>query len=84
MALTFSEDDSRRMQALQADLTTVLARANDQHLEAAVAAFALLRCARVLIDKYPAETRQALLEVVVAFLRRDDVQERPSLLVNVM
>lgn len=82
MAPTFSENDFRRMAALQADLTTVLNRANDQHLEAAVAAFALLRCARILLDKYPSESRQALLEVVVAFLRHDQVIEEHPLLVT--
>lgn len=69
----FKPGDTERMAALEKELTRVLLRANQQKLEAAVAAFACIRCARALLDQYPSETHGALLQVVIAFLRHDDV-----------
>lgn len=66
-------EDSARMLTLQKDLAVVLRRANDQKLEAAVAAFALIRLARELLDKYPPKTRLALAEVCSMFLERRKV-----------
>jgi len=80
MPLTFSDEDGRKMRALQAQLTAILMRANDQHLEAAVAVFALIRCARILLDKYPPTARAALLDVVTAFLAHADVEEKSLIL----
>jgi hypothetical protein len=65
MALPFKPEDFRRMAELQGALTEVLARANDQKLEAAIAAFALIRCARTLLDHYQPETRAWLVNMVV-------------------
>ena len=66
--LTFSDEQAADMRALQRELAVVLARANAQRMEAAVAAFACVRCARILLDQYPGETRAALLTVVTSFL----------------
>jgi hypothetical protein len=74
MALTFTDADFKRMQALQADLAIVLRRANTQRLEAAIAAFALVRLARQLLDQYPPTAREALLGVIEAFLERRDLE----------
>jgi hypothetical protein len=74
MALTFSEDDHRKMRALEQDLKVVLKQANDQRLEAAIAAFALIRCARTLLHLYPVNTRAALLSAIFPFLAGSDVE----------
>lgn len=76
MALTFKPEDFKRMAELQAELTTVLRRANDNKLEAAIAAFACIRCARILMDLYPASTRDELVEqVIVPFLKGEPFDE---------
>jgi hypothetical protein len=82
MSLTFSDDDARRMRALQLELMEVLRRANDQHLEAAIAAFACVRCARALLDKYPETGRRALTDLVVAFLEHADPPEAGRILLS--
>ena len=64
----FKEEDAVAMRELQVELSYVLQRANARHMEAALAAFACLRCARILLDKYPANTRAALLEAIYPFL----------------
>jgi len=74
--LDFSDRQAEQMRALQAELTTVLLRARTERVEAAVAAFALVRCARVLLDQYPAGTRVPLLDVVDAFLRHETVESK--------
>ena len=79
--VTFKEADGEKMRALQAELVTVLLRANEQKMEAAVAVFALMRCARPLLDRYPDHTRLALLEVIEAFLHHEHV-DSPIALVN--
>jgi len=73
MALDFSTESFKQMTELQLELSRVLIRANDAHMEAALAAFACIRCARELLDKYPDKARNELLEVVIAFLRHADV-----------
>lgn len=73
MALEFSAESFRIMTELQVELSRVLLRANEQKVEAGLAAFACIRCARVLLDQYPEPARDALLEIVVAFLRHADV-----------
>lgn len=74
MPLTFTDESSQQMHELHAELTTVLRRANDARVEAGIAAFACVRCARILLDLYPDTIRGELLEVVVAFLRREPAQ----------
>ena len=66
-------EDAKKMVALQQELAIVLRRANDQKLEAAVAAFALIRLARELLDKYPANVRRTLATVRALFIERKDV-----------
>lgn len=67
--LNFDPASFEQMTALQAQLEIVLARANQEHVEAAVAAFALLRCARRLLILYPPTTQLMLLQdVVIPFL----------------
>ena len=68
MPLTFDEAQARQLREVQAQLLTVLQRANDQRVEAAIAAFACIRCASTLLNLYPDSTRAELLQVVVLFL----------------
>lgn len=72
MALVLDERASRQMIELQRELAVVLTRANERKVEAAIAAFALLRLARELLDKYPEAARVALVdEAVVPYLRHE-------------
>lgn len=73
MALDFSPEAFKDMTELQVELSRVLVRANANKMEAGLAAFACIRCARELLDKYPETTRETLLDVVCAFLRHADV-----------
>lgn len=68
-------EDSAKMLALQKELAIVLRRANDQKLEAAIAAFACIRLARELLDKYPNTVRHTLAVVCALFLDHQDVVE---------
>jgi hypothetical protein len=69
MALTFDPRSFEQMTALQAQLEIALERANQEHVEAAVAIFALLRCARRLLILYPPEMQRMLLQdVILPFL----------------
>lgn len=69
MALSFKQGDFRKMLEIQRGLAEVLNRANRDKTEAALAAFACIRLARELLDKYPAETKAMLLEgIVIPFL----------------
>lgn len=80
----FDEKDMRMVTELQAELTTVLLRANEQKVEAALAAFACCRCARILLDAYPADTRAALMEAIEPFLRGElamDADMKPTSLI---
>jgi hypothetical protein len=72
--IEFKDEDFAKMQAVQRDLTTVLLRANADRVEAAVAVFALVRCARPLLDRYNDSTRLALLEVIEAFLHHEPAE----------
>jgi hypothetical protein len=74
--LDFSDRQAEQMRVLQAELTTVLLRAKSDRVEAAVAAFALVRCARILLDQYSDQTRVPLLDVVEAFLRHETVESK--------
>jgi hypothetical protein len=77
MALTLSESDGEKMRELQRALTDVLMRANDQKLEAALAVFACVRCARTLLDLYGPDVRAQLADVVIAFLKHEDMTAEP-------
>ncbi len=67
--MNFSEDDARKMRALQSDLTTVLLRAKAHGLSPWIAAFALIRCARLVLTSCEPKTRQMLsYEVFAPFL----------------
>jgi hypothetical protein len=81
LTVHFSDDDARRMRELQLELTLVLRKANDQHLEAVLAAFACVRCARALLDLYNGPTRAELVKVIVAFLEHADAGDGGKLLV---
>jgi hypothetical protein len=80
MALTFTEKDGEMMRRLQADLTTVLLRANAQKVPAHIAAFALIRCVRPLVDIHGTQTKHMLCDLFDAFLRHAEVEN--DLLVN--
>lgn len=80
--IEFSDRDKEKMFALERKLSEVLLRVRQEQggIEAAVAAFACVRCARMLLDRYPEATRIALTEVVEKFLEHATVDE--SLLLN--
>lgn len=73
MAMEFTPETFRQMSELQLELSRVLVRANSNRMEAGIAAFACIRCARALLDKYPDKARLELIEVIVAFLKHADV-----------
>jgi hypothetical protein len=70
-AMKLKPEDAKKMLALQQELAIVLRRANDQKLEAAVAAFALVRLARELFDKYPPNVRRTLTTICFAVSRTE-------------
>lgn len=74
MPMEFTPEVFQTMTELQIELSRVLLRANSTRMEAGIAAFACIRCARELLDKYPDPARLALLDVVVAFLRHEQVE----------
>ena len=80
--MEFNQDAYEKMAALEVELAYVLRRANDQKLEAAVAAFACVRCARPLLDQYPPSTRAWLADLLVAFLTHANVDEENSRIVR--
>lgn len=71
--LTFDPADGEKMRRVEQEVATVLLRAKAERVEAAVVAFALIRCARVLLDQYRSGVRAELAHVAAAFLRRDKV-----------
>jgi hypothetical protein len=74
MALTFDPADYEKMVRVENEISHVLLRAKSDRVEAAVVAFALVRCARILLDQYRSTgIRRALAEVMTAFLRHDKV-----------
>jgi hypothetical protein len=80
MALKLDAAAFQKMTDLQAQLEIVLQRANEQKLEAALAAFALARCARKIMSNYPEQTREMLIDtVIVPFLRGEpyEPEEKP-------
>jgi hypothetical protein len=67
------------MVGVQKELAVVLNRANERHVEAALAAFALLRLARELFNKYPPAARDMLIEqMAVPFLQGEPAEEERS------
>jgi hypothetical protein len=80
VALRFDDKAAAEMRALQAQLQEVLLRANAQHVEAAIAAFALARSMRTLLDLYPDATRRVLLDTVILFLEHLDA-DNPLLVI---
>ena len=74
MDLKFSEQDGEKMRALQAELMVVLLRANQDRVAAHLAAFALIRCVRPLVDAHGDQTRLMLCDLFDAFLRHAPVE----------
>lgn len=73
MALTFDPADFEKMKRIENEIANVLLRAKTEHVEAAIVAFACIRCARLLLDQYRESVRTELAHVATAFLRRDKV-----------
>jgi hypothetical protein len=70
--LDFTDKQKAEMFALEQQLALVLQRANAQKVEAAVAAFACVRCARILLNLYPEAARGVLVdETVIPFLKNE-------------
>lgn len=69
-SLQFDARDFQTMVDVQKELVPVLNRANSRNVEAALAAFAMLRLIRELFDKYPPAAREMLIEqMAVPFIR---------------
>lgn len=67
--MKFDRAEAAQMQNIQGDLERVLLPYRE-NTEAGVAAFAAVRIARTLLEKYPDSVRRQLLEeVVIPFLR---------------
>ena len=66
--ISFTDEDQRQVNEIQAALTQTLLRANELKVESALAVFALVRCARILLDQYPEHTRKPLAAVCAQFL----------------
>jgi hypothetical protein len=81
--LEFSNDQQRTMLKLQREIAAMLQRANRDKVEAAIAAFACIRLARELLDKYNPQAREALLEqAVIPFLRHAEGPDvAPSIII---
>ena len=76
MPLSFGQAELDRMKRIEQELVAVLLKYRDD-TEAALPAFALVRCARTMLRLYPKPTQQKLTRVVVDFLEgkstpRDD------------
>lgn len=76
MPLEFTEKSARQMREIQQALSVELLKANANKVEAAIAAFACIRCARALLDQYPAATRAVLVDTATAFLEHRDAPNR--------
>lgn len=74
--MEFSADDFEKMMAIERSVAIVLARAREQHVEAAVVAFACVRCARILLDQYPPTVNAVLCDLIDAFLRHGSLGEK--------
>jgi hypothetical protein len=71
----FDAKDFREMTALQAKVSEVLLRANREGVDAVIAAFALIRLVRELMDKVDANASVALVnDCLVPFLQREPVK----------
>lgn len=66
--MQFDQNDFNRMLAIERALVQTLLPFRDGKTESGLAAFALVRCARVLLRRYPPETQKQLLGVITAFL----------------
>lgn len=75
MPLDFGGANYETMRRLEKQLATVLNAANQRNVEAGIAAFALVRLARELVNKYPENTRHMLVEqLIVPFFRNEPVE----------
>lgn len=66
--IKFEQVDLERMLFVQAEIAKTILPYR-QNTEASLVIFALVRCAKILLDLYPPETREQLAEVVIYFLR---------------
>lgn len=67
MALSFRHEDEQQMKRIQREVVDVLLKYQG-NTEAALPMFALVRCARVLLRKYPKHTQDALRKVLIDYL----------------
>lgn len=75
----FDAKDYREMTALQAKVAEVLLRANREGVDAVIAAFALIRLVRDLMDKVDANASVTIVnECLVPFLQREPVQNEDA------
>lgn len=76
MSLKFDKEQSDRMLFLQAEIEKTLAPYRE-NTEAGIAVFALVRCAKKLLELYPDATRADLTEVIIYFLLGAKEAPRP-------
>lgn len=73
MSLRFEQADADRMTFLENKISKTIAPYRE-NTEAALAIFALVRCARVLLQLYPLHVQVALIDTLHAFLRGETKQ----------
>ena len=73
MALSFNDRAFADMTALEQQLAIVLRRANDtKKVEGMIGVFALIRCARVILNLYPDAVRTMFLnDCIIPFLQNE-------------
>ena len=75
----FTAKDYNEMVALQRKLAEVLLRANREGVDAVIAAFALIRLVRDLMDKIDGNASTTIInECLVPFLQREPVQDKEA------
>lgn len=73
--MQFDGKRSQQMSDIEKDVIQLLMKYNAQRVEAWVAAFALARCCRPLLERLEGQNRELAIETVVAYITRADVKE---------
>jgi hypothetical protein len=83
----FTRDSVGELREIERALAAVLNRVNQEgHTEGAIAIFALVRLAREILNRYPADARRMLVDqLLVPFLQHEPIEDQQagrSLLIN--
>ena len=72
MAVTFDREDAKRVRDVGEELMSVLTAGRNAQLDAALAAYACIECARVMLAAYQPLSRTKLLAILVPYLERGE------------